>query len=61
MKESVLILMNRIKDDLVYPEDLERCNITSIYKKGKKNVFDNSRGVFRVTGRAATFEIIYLL
>ena len=49
MKEAVLILMNRIKDDLVYPEDLERCNITSIYKKGKKNVFDNYRGVFRVT------------
>ena len=49
MKNAILILMNRIKDDLIYPEALEFCNITSIYKKGKKNVFDNYRGVFRVT------------
>ena len=28
---------------------LEKCNITSIHKKGKKSLMDNYRGVFRVT------------
>ena len=46
MKDAILILMNRIKDELFYPEVLERCNITSIYKKGKTNMFDNYTGVF---------------
>ena len=46
MRDAILIL---IKDELVYPEALERCNITTIYKKGKKHIFDNYRGVFRVT------------
>ena len=41
--------MNKIKDELVIPDSLEKCNITSIYKKGKKNVIDNYRGIFRVT------------
>ena len=48
MKEALLILMNRIKDELVFPTPMERCNITSIYKQGMKSVFDNFRGVFRV-------------
>ena len=49
MKKAILALINKIKDDLEYPEALEHCNISSIHKKGKKSVFDNYRGVFRVT------------
>ena len=49
MKESILLLMNKIKVDLEIPEAFEKCNITSIHKKGKKSDFDNYRGVFRVT------------
>ena len=49
MKIAVLKLMNKIKSELSYPETLEFCNISSIYKKGKKSSFDNYRGVFRVT------------
>merc|ERR1719319_1749043 len=49
MKEAILLLMNKIKNDLEIPEALEKCNITSIYKKGKKSDFDNYRGIFRVT------------
>merc|ERR1719319_1043148 len=49
LKEAILLLMNKIKDNLEIPEALEKCNITSIYKKGKKNNFDNYRGIFRVT------------
>ena len=41
--------MNKIKEQLNYPHDFEACNITSIYKKGKRNIFANYRGVFRLT------------
>jgi hypothetical protein len=42
--------MNRIKADQKYPEALEPCNITSLYKhKGSQKDFMNYRGVFRVT------------
>ena len=41
--------MNNISNDLEYPEPLEYCNISSIHKKGRISVFDNYRGVFRVT------------
>jgi hypothetical protein len=47
---AVLKLMNMIKHRLQYPELLEKCNITSLYKhKGSHKDFDNYRGVFRVT------------
>ena len=49
MKIAILHIMNKIKDDLEIPKALEKCNITSIHKKGRKNVMDNYRGVFRVT------------
>ena len=33
-----------------YPEVMDICNVTSIYKnKGDRNVFDSHRGVFRTT------------
>ena len=42
-------LMNKIKETQVYPQCLEACNITSIYKgKGSNSEFDNYRGIFRV-------------
>ena len=48
LKEAILLLVNRIKDMDEFPEALRLCNISSIYKKGKRNNFDNYRGVFRV-------------
>ena len=48
LKEAILLLMNRIKDKDEFPEALRICNITSIYKKGKRNNLNNYRGVFRV-------------
>ena len=42
--------MNLIKERQEYPEALQPCNITSIYKhKGSHKDFENYRGVFRVT------------
>ena len=50
LKLAVLKLMNLIKNRQQYPECLEPCNITSLYKqKGSHKDFNNYRGVFRVT------------
>ena len=44
----MLKLMNLIKKKQQYPTILEKCNITSIYKKKSRRDFENYRGVFRV-------------
>ena len=36
LKKALLLLMNRIKQEQVFPELLEHCSIKSIFKKGKK-------------------------
>ena len=42
LKNAILTLMNRIKQEQKYPEALELCDITSIYKnKGVRNSFEN--------------------
>ena len=46
---ALLVIMNQIKEQLIYPQALQTCNITSIYKKGKRNLFDNYRCIFRLT------------
>ena len=49
LKKAVLKLMNKIKEDQIYPTALEVYNISSIYKnKGNRNDFSNYRGIFRV-------------
>ena len=58
-KLAILMLMNMIKERLQYPEVLEQCNVTSIYKhKGSHKEFSNYRGVFRVT---VPWSILYRL
>ena len=50
LKKVILILMNRIKAEQIYPKILELCDITPIYKlKGSRNNFTNYRGIFRVS------------
>ena len=50
LKKALLILMNRIKAEQIYPKILELCDITPIYKlKGSRNNFTNYRGIFRVS------------
>ena len=49
LKLAILKLMNRIKDEQVYPDCLRFCNISSIWKrKGPKNIFKSYRGIFRI-------------
>ena len=49
--KALVVLMNKIKDNPKdYPEAMNLCNVTSIYKnKGDRNKFDSHRGVFRTT------------
>ena len=50
LKLAILKLMNRIKTEQNFPEILEICNISSIYKRrGSRNSFENYRGIFRTT------------
>ena len=47
--EAILALMNRIKQDQVYPKCMQLCTISSLYKqKGPVNDFNSYRGIFRV-------------
>ena len=50
LKLALLKLMNRIKEDQVFPKCMELCNISSIWKrKSPRNEYDSYRGIFRVT------------
>ena len=50
LKAAVEKMMNRIKLEQIFPQCLELCNISSLWKrKGNKNYFDFYRGIFRVT------------
>ena len=49
LKLALLKLMNKIKEQQIFPHALEACNITSIFKnKGSKADLNNYRGIFRV-------------
>ena len=50
LKLALLKLMNHIRKGQNFPEALQACNITSLYKqKGSRKDFMQYRGVFRVT------------
>ena len=50
LQYAIILMMNRMKMEQVFPECLELCNISSIYKKkGCRNCFENYRGIFRVS------------
>ena len=49
LKVAILKMMNRIKEQQQYPQCLELCNISSIFKrKGSRNDFNQYRGIFCV-------------
>ena len=48
-QNSLLILLNKVKDELKIPDFMELANIVSIYKgKGEKMDLENDRGIFIV-------------
>ena len=46
LKESILIMMNRIKDENKVPECMRMANVTMLHKKKCKLDLNNWRGVF---------------
>ena len=45
---AITKMMNRIKAEQIYPQCLEMCNVTTLWKlKGSKHDFENYRGIFR--------------
>ena len=40
--------MNRIKNELTFPDPMNKCNVTNLFKnKGQKQQFNSYRGIFR--------------
>ena len=60
LRESVLMLVNKMKVQMTIPEDLRTANITIIHKKGNKVDLNNWRGIF-VTSvvRGILMKLIY--
>ena len=49
LKLAILMMINRIKQEQIYPTALELCDISAIYKmKNNRNDYENYRGIFRV-------------
>ena len=49
MEISILLLLNKIKENLTMPDFMQFANIVSIYKgKKSKNLLENDRGIFIV-------------
>ena len=61
LKLAVLKMSNKIKKNQKFPESLNHCNISSLYKnKGSRKIFNNYRGIFRVTViRSIIDKLIY--
>ena len=62
LKESLFMILKKVKEDLVIPDIMRDANITSIYKsKGDKNDLKNDRGIFSVNiFRNLLLKMIYL-
>ena len=46
LKLSLLMMMNKMKDEVTVPECLRRANITILHKKKSKLDLNNLRGIF---------------
>ena len=58
---AITNLMNRIKDELHFPDPINVCNVTNLFKnKGLKKHFDSYRGIFRTPVlRNILYKLIY--
>ena len=48
LKESILMMFNKLKRKKLIPMFMNFCNITTVPKKGSKTELKNERGIFRV-------------
>ena len=58
---SSLLMLNKIKTEITFPEFMEFCNIVSIYKgKGERMDLDSERGIFIVNIiRSILMKMVY--
>lgn len=47
LKQSLLIMFNKLKKNQLIPQFMNFCNITTVPKKGSKTELRNQRGIFR--------------
>ena len=60
LKQSLLLMFNKIKKSQEIPEFMNLANITTVPKKGSKLHLENERGIFRVsTLRSILMRLIY--
>ena len=61
LEESLLVLLNKVKDECVLPAFMQLVNIVAIYKsRGSKNDLTNDRGIFIVNiFRSLLMKMIY--
>ena len=61
LEDSILKLLNRIKEEITIPEFMEFANIVTIYKgKGPKSSFKSDRGIFLVNiMRSILMKLVY--
>ena len=48
LKESLLLMFNKLKQKKLIPMFMNICNVTTVPKKGSKTELKNERGIFRV-------------
>ena len=49
LKNSMLMMFNRIKEEKLIPKFLNKTNVTTVPKKGSRLKLENERGIFRVS------------
>ena len=60
LKESLLMMFNRLKKKQIVPEFMNIANITTVPKKGSRLLLENERGIFRVPVLRSIFmKLIY--
>ena len=56
LKQAILKLLNKMKNQHYLPKELQKVNITSVYKSKAKNDFNNYRGIFCVPVIRSIFD-----
>ena len=60
LKNSLLIMFNKIKEQQIIPIFMNNANITTVPKKGSRLLLENERGIFRVPVlRSILMRLIY--
>ena len=60
LKESLLLMFNKLKQKQMVPEFMNIANITTVPKKGSRLLLENERGIFRVPVLRSIFmKLIY--